>query len=176
MDSSNLLELLKRSIDPDKCCVGGVFPRDYLSIDSFTKFPTCCIVNTDISSKPGQHWVAYYLNSPSDYEFFDSFGLTPAHYQFKLNFPEKLNSTSFQSDFSNTCGQFCLYYLHQKSLGFSLNDIITSFSKLNLRWNDKLVRKFLSRISNRKSFLTNPNITSPRIQISRAKSLTHRLY
>lgn len=118
MDSASLLHHLKRIIDPTKCSIAGVFPRDMLSLEWFKKFPACCIVNTDDSSKQGTHWVAYYTRSPQDYEFFDSYGLSPAHYGFEWLSPTTFNTVKLQTDFSNTCGHFCLYYLMLKHLAF----------------------------------------------------------
>ena len=56
--------------------------RDVLAADQLPKsllrnYPFACIVNTDSSSKEGQHWVAYYFNLEGDGEFFDSLGKSP---------------------------------------------------------------------------------------------------
>ena len=58
----------------------------YLSRDevphSFNRYPSASVANTDPSSLPGQHWVAFYLLSPSHLEFFDSYGCHPDDYHF----------------------------------------------------------------------------------------------
>lgn len=176
MDSTTLLRLLKQSIDPERCSVAGVFPRDHLTIDMFPKFPGCCIANIDDSNKPGKHWVAYYVRGPNDYDFFDSYGLTPSHYAFALNSPTDLNTRSLQSDLSNTCGHFCLYFLHCKTLGFAMSNVLNSFSPIDLKWNDKLVRKFVSKVSNAPSFVHSALLLKPVSQVSLPKSFKRLLY
>ena len=38
------------------------------------------VANTDPSSKPGTHWVAFYFPSKGKGEFFDSYGHPPIYY------------------------------------------------------------------------------------------------
>jgi hypothetical protein len=38
----------------------GVFARDELPI--IKNFPACFVVNTDVRSRPGQHWLAFYFD------------------------------------------------------------------------------------------------------------------
>ena len=65
MNSANLERILNSLVDPNKCAVLGVFPSDLIP-DHMEKYPNCFIVNTDPSSMPGQHWVAYYFDSETD--------------------------------------------------------------------------------------------------------------
>lgn len=171
MDSVKIHQLLMKTIDSKKCSVAGVFPRDLVNIDNVQRFPACCIANIDDSHRPGQHWVAYYFRTPNEYEFFDSYGFTPSHYGFTMNSPYLFNTIPFQSDFSNTCGHFCLYFLHSKNLGFSLPNILHSFSPINLKWNDKLVKKFVSKISNSRYFVHSSSLPKPSSQFSIIKRL-----
>lgn len=176
MDSTTLSQLLSKAIDPTKCYAAGVFPRDLLTFELFPRFPGCCIANIDDSSKPGQHWVAYYVRSANDYEFFDSFGLAPSDYRFPNDWisPTYLTTFAVQSDFSNACAHFCLYYLHSKTLGFSLPTIVRSFSSVNLIWNDKLVKKFVSKFSRPHSFVHSPILPDPLTQVSIIKRFVIR--
>jgi hypothetical protein len=50
----------------------GVFSRDTLPSK-----PRLLICNTDPSDKPGQHWIAIYVDKNLRGEFFDSFGRHP---------------------------------------------------------------------------------------------------
>ena len=62
----NTKELL-RSVQSDDIVhrtFGGVLPRDKLPREILKDFPVSFIVNTDTSRGPGQHWVAFYLESP----------------------------------------------------------------------------------------------------------------
>ena len=42
-------------------------------------FPSAYVINSDPSSKPGEHWVAVYFDKRSRGEYFDSYGL-PLHW------------------------------------------------------------------------------------------------
>lgn len=176
MDSIKIQRLLERLIDPRKCFVAGVFPREMTKLTNFKMYPGCCIANIDKSTQPGKHWVAFYVSSPYDYEFFDSYGLSPSDYGFNYELcnPTSFNSLTLQSELSNTCGHFCLYFLHSKSIGFPMSIILRSFSLVNLRWNDKLLRKFVSKISNCRAFYNNPHIPLHSKQISLVKKFVNR--
>jgi hypothetical protein len=63
----------------------GVFPSDKLP-QTLDKHPCGFVVNTDPSSKPGMHWVAFYFPSEGEGEFFDSYGQSPEYYKSFKNF------------------------------------------------------------------------------------------
>lgn len=155
MNTNQLDNLLRCLVDTTKCVPAGVFPSDLVP-RNFDRFPTCFIVNIDPSSRPGQHWVAYYFDSPFTYEFFDSFGFDPSIYSLHYASPTSYNTHSLQSINSAVCGQFCLYYLHCKCRGTTFDAILHSFSMLSSKWNDKLVRKFIQRITHPKKFYSHP--------------------
>ena len=146
MNSLNLERILNSLVDPDKCKVLGVFPSDLIPAH-MERYPICFIANTDPSSLPGQHWVAYYFDSELEYEFFDSYGYPPDYYSLPYSSPSIFNVHSLQSNTSAVCGQFCLYYLNSKARGSDMKSIIHSFSLSNKTWNDKFVRKFVSQIT-----------------------------
>ena len=54
---------------------------DVLAADQLPRiirfFPCRFIVNTDISSRPGRHWVAFFIRDDNVVEFFDSNGQQP---------------------------------------------------------------------------------------------------
>ena len=60
----------------------AVFSRDNLPdstsnsqlATNSTLYPSAYLANTDPSSLPGKHWVAFYYLSPTQLEFFDSYG------------------------------------------------------------------------------------------------------
>ena len=96
----------------------GVFPADAIRIRQCVgawKFPIFFIANTDPSTKPGEHWVAFVIHCPQTIEVFDSFGRPARNYSTHLNrfiqtFPiQRHNKRQFQSIYSDTCGYFCLY-------------------------------------------------------------------
>ena len=63
----------------------GVFPSDKLP-QPLDKHPCGFVANTDPSSKPGMHWVAFYFPSEGEGEFFDSYGRSPEYYKSFKNF------------------------------------------------------------------------------------------
>src|SRR5882724_2572377 len=73
MDTEGLYKIVHSTIL--KPIFHGIFPSDKLVIPS--KFPAGFIANTDDSSRPGEHWCAYYMPDRYSVEYFDSFGLTP---------------------------------------------------------------------------------------------------
>jgi hypothetical protein len=122
-------------------CFIGTFSRDLLPIEKIQVRPCALIVNTDESTKPGEHWVAIYLNETTGAEYFDSFGFMPMHKEiinfFKINKIKKIvyNSNQIQSISSNTCGAYCVLFVKFKCLNYSFCDLINCFSN-NLYNND----------------------------------------
>ena len=100
----------------------GTHPFDLFPLPHLLSYPPhpstgiCCIVNTDPSSKPGQHWVAFYRDlqkPPGHIEFFDSYGHPPSFYSFSLpdNLKIQSNTHQLQSFSTNVCGQYCILFL-----------------------------------------------------------------
>ena len=68
---------LKRALEHNpstKKIFGGVFAADELP-KTFDTFPYGLVANTDPSTEPGTHWVAFYFPSRDKGEFFDSYGI-----------------------------------------------------------------------------------------------------
>ena len=121
---------LKRALERDtftKKIFGGVFAADELP-KTFDTFPCGFVANTDPSTKPGTHWVAFYFPSRDKGEFFDSYGYPPEHYGFKSYKIETWNKYKLQSSWSNVCGQYCIFYLYHKSRGYSMSKIVNMFT------------------------------------------------
>ena len=88
------------------------------------------IINFDISSDPGSHWVAVFVDN-KNVEYFDSFGFAPKHKPI-LSFLGPVyayNSITLQPLFSKACGHFCLYFLIHRFFNQSSNEIIYVLSK-----------------------------------------------
>ena len=67
---------LKRALERNtftKKIFGGVFAADELP-KVMNTFPCGFVANTDPSTEPGTHWVAFYFASRDKGEFFDSYG------------------------------------------------------------------------------------------------------
>ena len=82
-------------ITSKKLC--GVFPSDKLP-QSIERYPCGFVVNTDPSSEPGTHWVAFNFPSESKGEFFNSYGKSPNYYNH--SFENFLNKHSYEWDFN----------------------------------------------------------------------------
>lgn len=129
---------------------GGILPRDKLPKKKIRTFPISFIVNTDTSREPGKHWVAFYLENPHYGDFFDSYGYRPEHLapEFETFLSRNVehwnhNERKVQGDFSTTCGQFCLYFLHHRCRGYDARQIIDTFSK-DPEVNDDTVNRFVN--------------------------------
>lgn len=92
------------------------------------------IVNTDESTKPGSHWLAFHMDGRKKLEFFDSYGNSPDFYG--LNVYDLFdisdvcwNCVTFQSLTSNVCGAYCIYYIYKRCQKMSMVSIL---KKLNV--------------------------------------------
>ena len=123
----------------------GCFPKDKLP--TFPKqFPKSLIINTDDSSKPGEHWVALVLYRRKCF-YFDSFGL-PIVDQCIIKFLKRYqkvtySSTCIQDVTSNQCGQFCIAFIHNVNSKISYSKFVNMFNVVNLKYNDNIVNDSL---------------------------------
>lgn len=128
----------------------GVFAADEIPTH-IPLFPFSCIVNTDPKNKPGQHWVAFYLPSKNlTGEFFDSYGNPPSYYEdiFQLfanglSLKLKYSPQQLQSEKTNVCGYYCIYYLMNRCRGMNMYSIIKPFSDNHMN-NDQFVYDYVT--------------------------------
>ena len=127
----------------------GVYSLNQIP-STFTNFPCAYVANTDPSTLPGRHWVAFYHLSPSHLEFFDSYGFEPDDYHFPLS-PHiteiDYNSHPIQSLNSSDCGQYCIFYVYQRSHSVPMSEIIKSLSMSSNP--DRFVRTFSTQLRSR---------------------------
>lgn len=122
----------------------GVYPCDRIpDIKPFTSM----IINTDVSSGPGEHWIAVYIGSKTMY-FFDSFGRDIDDFSnpfrnymknFSRDYNVKVESRLLQSLFSNMCGYWCIFYIFCRTC--RLDSFYKYFSD-NLELNDEILKYF----------------------------------
>ena len=144
MNTSQIHSILSCIIHSDQCLFLGVFPKDLIPSIHTSSFPLCFVANTDPSTQAGEHWVAYFYDSPSYLEFFDSYGLSPSDYDLPHK-PQRMNHQTLQSLDSRVCGHYCIFYLYHRSQGISLTRILSSFSLHDYTWNDRHVSRFISK-------------------------------
>ena len=122
----------------------GVFSSDKLP-EHPCHYPYAIIVNTDVSSGPGEHWVSFYFESKNEMpEYFDSYGLPPLKLSFQKFLKKKFlfSSKLIQDIFSYVCGEYAIYFIIQKVLGQDMQKIISSFTN-DTKWNDTQVSSFV---------------------------------
>ena len=115
----------------------GVYPSDYLK--TLSKKPDLIIVNTDPSSKPGDHWLLFFNGGKGILEMFDSLGRDPGYYNSDINsfIARYSDSVEFinhrlQPKDSALCGLYCLYYAHFRCKGKSMNATLASMDSPDL--------------------------------------------
>ena len=114
---------------------GGVLAADELPI-TIKYPPRFYVVNTDERHLPGSHWVAFYFPKKGPAEFFDSLGRAPEHYQQRFKNVLIRNGRSYifnkiqvQSNNSDTCGKYCIYYLKLRGRGWNMRQIVYMLRK-----------------------------------------------
>ena len=123
----------------------GVFASDMLP-QKTRKRNSSYICNLDPSHMPGSHWICIYFPPKGPPEYFDSFGFPPRK-PFKriLGKSYRFNPYFIQYPLSTTCGQYCIYFLWQRSLNKSMNSILSQFDKDNLLYNDMFVNNEIEK-------------------------------
>lgn len=131
--------------------VVGILASDELP-KRFNYFPVSFIVNTDKGINPGKHWVAIYISSSIEGEFFDSYGNSPSYYSNEFeNFFDKhglkmtYNQKRLQGYDSSVCGQYCIYYLMQSCRGMNMKSVVKPFTQ-NYSNNDQFVFSYVNQI------------------------------
>lgn len=139
----------------------GVFAADEIPTQS-SEHSVCFIANTDPSTLPGTHWVAFVIfnnavgaHSHTTY-FFDSYGLPLSYYsrlhsecaQREYTNVRLVNTQQLQSIHSTVCGQYCalfLFFVHRfKSAVLAaraLRDLANSVGR-----RDKVVISYINRL------------------------------
>ena len=132
----------------------GCFPSDRIPPYSTNTFiyPHCMVVNMDISTKAGSHWVALYMESPAKVDYYDSLGDWPPpskHIQKYLNNFSiiRYNHMQLQTDDAATCGRHAIYFLWKRCTGefCSIENMIKHFSSCQSK-PDRLVYAFVHHL------------------------------
>uniref|UniRef100_A0A915CLR9 Netrin receptor UNC5 n=1 Tax=Ditylenchus dipsaci TaxID=166011 RepID=A0A915CLR9_9BILA len=116
MNSLTIEKFLSRNTVTKQTYV-GCYPADKIPKLSF--FPHCMVVNTDPSQKDGTHWVAVYVVSADQVEYYDSFGVWPSIStlidDFLHIFTRRLYSSEIlQSPLSSSCGKHAVYFIYRR--------------------------------------------------------------
>ena len=125
----------------------GTFALDKLPKKKI-KVPASFIINNDVSSKKGDHWISLVLTKNGAF-YFDSFGLPILDKQI-LNFLSSqryrkvtYSTKCIQSISSDKCGLFCILFIKLVNNKKKFNNYLEMFCDKNLNVNDQLVVNFL---------------------------------
>ncbi len=146
MDTFELRYLLIRLVKGIKI---GVCASDQLDLVKENDFAV--ISNIQNSNEEGLHWVCFYKTRDMKFvEFFDSIGNDVASYgesfvKFINKFPGvRQCSIQFQSNTSDVCGKYCLWFLFNRRKGISYEKILQLLSKDKTQ-NDNMIRRFMEK-------------------------------
>ncbi len=137
MEASTIREILQRH-ENLRTGVWGVFGRDQIPE---TPSPGGYVVNSDLSSGAGEHWLSLLVTDDS-IEFMDSLGRNPKHYGFNFSLPVIPIKRQLQSNLSAACGNYALYFLYFRTLGIKLQEIL-DFFRSDRKFNDFHVTEFV---------------------------------
>lgn len=136
----------------------GIFPPDRLS--PVTKYPAGYLLTTKPYGSSGNHAVAAYFESRHYCEFFDPGGFPPIEEEIKEWLKEnaaiiRYSSSPVQSSgghrYTDACGPMCIVFLALKDEGYSLEQVISFFSRKDQACNDKIAWA-LTRIIRKKQY------------------------
>ena len=151
MNTLNLKYILTQN-EETNYNIGGVF-----NIDNFiTYYDTrkYYIVNTISDPSKMGHWVAFiFVKHNRKLLFIDSLGKPTSFYGGKIHsyFINYLGAKSelvkhqLQHSSSLFCGAYVFFFLFHVRAGVSENRMLTRFSKVNRKFNDRIVERFLIR-------------------------------
>lgn len=131
-------------------CFIGTFSRDYIP-RKVSKLPAALVVNTDPHYRPGQHWVAIYIDKNGNGDYFDSYGMPPLYKEIKEFLEDNCNRWCYstqmlQNIIAVTCGAYCVFYIKLRCLGYTHCDFIKLFTNRTYI-NDKIVAKLFNEFN-----------------------------
>ena len=110
---------------------------------------TCFVTNTDPDSKPGQHWVAFFVKSDGNVFYFDPYGLPPISI-YHTRFLEKsadgrgsYNKQQLQNLYSQTCGPHCITFLIETCRTQDPHHTLKNLLLLPTNFTDRAVKPLL---------------------------------
>jgi hypothetical protein len=116
------------------------------SSDTLPPTPRLLVCNTDPKWKPGEHWIAIYVDKNGRGEYFDSFGMPPnKHFECYMNLKCSrwtFNRKQLQSRISSFCGYYCCLFVILRCRGLDMTKIVGMFT-IDTGYNDWLVHRFL---------------------------------
>lgn len=148
MNTSEISKTLKSIPKLSDIFAGFSFPDKSAPID---QFPSFTIINTDLSSGPGEHWCVAFFDKNKNCDYFDPLGIPPqllvndlTHILNQFNTPYSFTTHPVQSENTKTCGPHCIYFSFLKSCNLSFKHILQHFYDVeNTQCNDSVVVNFM---------------------------------
>lgn len=148
MNTKRINKILERNQTTSQFYL-GCFPADkILEINSEKlTFPQSMVVNFDPTGYDGSHWVAIYADSPKNVDYYDSLGIWPPLNNDITRFLSKFNNVrfnpfAFQHYRAKSCGKHAIFFLYNRSIGKSLEQILRFLSNKKSTL-DKIVSNFM---------------------------------
>ena len=114
------------------------------------RLPASLIVNTDISTGTGVHWLALVMEGDECF-YFDSFGL-PILEENLLKFLEPHYNVVTYSDVcvqhidSNKCGEFCILFIKFVNSKSTYEKFLSQFNLFKIAENDDIIEEWMDTI------------------------------
>jgi len=139
LDGQDLINLLS-----DCPIFGGVFSCN--NIPKTKQRPVAFVVNTQPSTKSGEHWQVILLREDGVGEFFDSFGRRPQVSAISSYLNTECDSYVYskkhlQHLFAVSCGLYCVNFIRARQSGLTYNDVHDQFSK-DLSYNELFIYSY----------------------------------
>ena len=130
------------NLDPEiKPYFRGVYALNELLTDALSMIDlnkeNYFVFNTDTKDKPGSHWVGAVIDINKKSVFIDSYGKSPNYYDMEEFFDQACDGDfisidkQLQSNFTNVCGLYVIYFLHFIAKGTSLTEILKTIPKMS---------------------------------------------
>lgn len=129
----------------------GVYSVDRVP-NTVSKYPSFFISNSKPEGHPGEHWFAlFFPNKSQPSEFFCSLGKKAEFYGSNIvnalrsngNGDFMWNKYQVQSNTSQACAYFVLYFIDLRSRGVNYSDCMNTLSSLNLESNELKVTSYV---------------------------------
>lgn len=168
MNTNQLNDCLKSDPILAKLKLCQAIPCDLLEnvIETQVPRPAALIVNSEPLGQPGEHWLAIFVPEEGPSELFDSFGKAGASYHPTIEaFLKQTSSTNggiyltnhrrLQSQATQCCGEYALFYLWHRARGYSLKQILNLFNPYLSCTSDCFVHAAIPRLFRNKTIKTN---------------------
>ena len=114
-------------------------------------YPTAIVCNTHDADRPGEHWIAMYVDTERRGDYIDPYGLQPQHVEL-ANFMNEhcsewaSNDRTLQSPLSTVFGQYCVAFLMFRYRNISMH-AFTRLFPTDLVANDCRVFDWLAAVN-----------------------------